>query len=77
MSDEKANVTTIFNTEITSSALKDFNTFSMGCMISDFINCIATETSEARAERAEQACSTWKKRDTILIMNLNGIKVHH
>lgn len=65
MSDEKANVTTIFNTEITSSALKDFNTFSTGCMISDFINCIATETSEARAERAEQACSTWKKTDKI------------
>lgn len=58
ISDVKANLTTTCNTEITSIDRVDFSTLSIGCMMSDFISCIATEPSEARAESAEQACST-------------------
>lgn len=62
VSDVKPNLTTTCNTEITSSDPADFKTLSIGCIMSDLINCIATETSLARAVRAEQACSTLRKR---------------
>lgn len=58
ISEAKAKLTTTCKTEITSSGAA-FRTDLIGCMMSDFISCIARETSAAIEERAEHACSTW------------------
>ncbi|XWS15595.1 hypothetical protein CRYUN_Cryun34aG0014300 [Craigia yunnanensis] len=65
VSDAKANVTTTCSTETSSSGAGDFKAVSMGCMMPHFINRMATETSAARVDKAEQACSTLHKSELL------------
>ena len=60
-SEANARLTTTCNTEMSSSGTDDFQTDSIGCIMSAFTNNIAKEVSDAKDERAEQACSTtWR-----------------